>query len=166
MDFLKDKKYRNIIYINVISLFFAIVAYYYFDKIEILTAIIATGISISIGISKLQIENDKIFKELFMEFNNKYDKKYNDKLNIICKKGKVEEDEISLIIDYLNFSAEEYLWYKKNRIDKIVWESWKNGIIYYLNNDAINKIIIKEKEQENSYYGLFDEIGDKINNWR
>ena len=160
-----DYKYRNVILINILSLIISIIVYYYFKRIEILTAIIATGISISFGISKLQIENDKMFKELFETFNKIYDNKFNDKLNEICKKKQIEEGDINLIIDYLNFSAEEYLWFKKGRIDKTVWQSWKNAILYYLNNKVINEIIIKEKEQEYSYYGLFEEIGNEIKNW-
>lgn len=58
------------------------------EKTEILGAIIATGISLSIGIRQYKTENDKIFKQLFTEFNSKYDTKFNDKLEEIVEKSK------------------------------------------------------------------------------
>ena len=83
------------------------------EKIEILGAVIATGISLSLGIRQYKTENDKILKELFIEFNTKYDFQGNEKL----------------IVDYLNSCTEEYLWKTKDRIPKEVWQSWKNAPI-------------------------------------
>jgi len=169
---MKMNSYLKIVLINIAFLILAISFYFFVNqRIEITTAIIATGISISLGVSKLQIENDKIFKELFKEFNTKYDEKFNDMLNVIVKESsenenyKLNEKERELVIDYLNFSAEEYLWFTKNRIEKKVWNSWENGIIYYLNIKPINEVILKEKELKNSYYGLFDKVGKNIKNW-
>lgn len=139
------------------------------DKIEIFSAIIAIGISLSIGIKQFQIENDKMFKELFSHFTNKYDKKFNHELTKITASnkavGELSSDEKFILIDYLNFCAEEYLWYTKNRIDKRVWDSWRNGMLYFLNQPIINEYVLKEKGQENSYYGLFSNIKNNLNNW-
>ena len=140
------------------------------ERIEILGAVIATGISLSLGIRQYKTENDKIFKQLFIEFNTKYDSKFNDKLDEIVEESEKNEDyELSsenekLIVDYLNFCAEEYLWKTKDRIPKRVWDSWENGMIYYLNKPIINKVIIKEKGQKDSYYGLFEKIEKRIKN--
>ena len=78
----------------------------------------------------------------------------------------MNEDEKLLIIDYLNFCAEEYLWYKKNRIDENVWKSWKNGMLYFMNIPVINEFVLNQKEQANSYYGLFSKIGKNLENWK
>ncbi|WP_040282878.1 hypothetical protein [Psychroserpens damuponensis] len=140
------------------------------ERIEILGAVIATGISLSLGIRQYKTENDKIFKQLFTEFNSKYDSKFNDKLDEIVEESeKNEEYKLSsenekLIVDYLNFCAEEYLWKTKDRIPKRVWNSWENGMIYYLNKPIINKIVIKEKGQKDSYYGLFEKIEKRLKN--
>lgn len=61
---------------------------YYVNKIEIIEAILATDISISFGVRQYKMENDKMFKELFESFNNKYDNKFNDSLNKIDKEIK------------------------------------------------------------------------------
>lgn len=159
------KKYTDIILINVIAVGVAMLIYYLLkEKPEIPIAIIATGISISFGIRQSMIENDKIFKELFISFNQKYDEKFNNLLNEILDKNnddkeyQLNQTEIKLVKDYLNFCAEEYLWYSKGRIDESVWQSWENGMKYYLCNTSILPLVIKEKKQKDSYYGLFEKL--------
>lgn len=44
------------------------------------------------------------------------------------------------------------------------WDSWENGMVYYLNKPIINQVILKEKGQKDSYYGLFDKIEKRIKN--
>lgn len=159
------RKNYDIILINLIALITGLALYYLLgEKVEILGAIIATGISLSLGFRHYKTENDKLFKELFIEFNSKYDSKFNDKLEDIVeeyalnKEYRLKKEQKKLIVDYLNFCAEEYLWERKNRIPKEVWTSWENGMVYYLNNPLIKEIAIKEKSQEGSYYGLFEKI--------
>jgi len=140
------------------------------EKVEVLGAVIATGISLSLGIRQYRTENDKIFKELFIEFNEKYDLKFNDILDEIVDKSENEKDyklsseNKKLIVDYLNFCSEEYLWKTKDRIPKKVWDSWENGMVYYLNKSIINQVIVNEKGQKDSYYGLFEKIEYRIEN--
>lgn len=159
------KKNADIFLINLIAIGIALLIYYLLkEKSEIPIAIIATGISISFGIRQSRIENDKIFKELFISFNKKYDQKFNNLLNEIVAKNienkeyKLTDTDLKLVIDYLNFCAEEYLWYSKGRIDESVWQSWENGMTYYLSNPSILPVVIKEKKQKDSYYGLFEKL--------
>ncbi|WPO77225.1 hypothetical protein [Flavobacterium sp. KACC 22761] len=159
------KKYTDIFLINSIAIMVAMLFYYLLnEKPEIPIAIIATGISISFGIRQSMIENDKIFKELFISFNQKYDEKFNNLLNEIVTKNignseyQLTQNEVKLVKDYLNFCAEEYLWYSKGRIDESVWLSWENGMKYYLCNSSILPFVIKEKKQKDSYYGLFEKL--------
>src|SRR5690606_14686160 len=104
-------------------------------------------ISLSLGIRQYKTENDKLFKELFTEFNTKYDLKFNNTLEEIVKNSELDKnyqlssENEKLIVDYLNFCAEEYLWTTKERIPKSVWKSWENGMLYYLNNPIINKVV-------------------------
>lgn len=59
-------KYLDLILINILALLGGILFNYCFGKeVEILTAFIATGLSLSFGIRQYKIENDKMFKELF-----------------------------------------------------------------------------------------------------
>ncbi|MDO6739448.1 hypothetical protein [Wenyingzhuangia sp. 2_MG-2023] len=165
------KKYADIIFINLISMIIGILLFYFTnEKVEVLGAIIATGISLSLGTRQYKTENDKIFKELFTEFNTKYDLRFNDNLEEIIKLSELNEnyqlspENEKLIVDYLNFCAEEYLWKTKGRIPKEVWNSWENGMVYYFNKEIINKEIVKQRRQRDSYYGLFEKIEKRVEN--
>lgn len=163
------KKYWDILLINLLALGIGLLFYFCNNEnIEVLSVIVATGISLSFGIRQYKIENDKIFKELFISFNEKYDSRFNNTLNHILEQDadyKLSAIEQVLINDYLNLCAEEYLWYKKGRIGAIVWKSWESGMIYYMNIPSINQFILLQKNQKDSYYGLFNRLGHKINNW-
>lgn len=164
------KKYSDVLIINILALGIGVTLFYVSDKVEILGAVIATGISLSIGVRQYRTENDKLFKELFKEFNTKYDIKFNEALKSIIESAesdeayKLNKTEEELIVDYLNFCAEEYLWNTKDRIPEKVWSSWENGMLYYLNKPIINQVVVREKGQKDSYYGLFEKIKDRTNN--
>jgi hypothetical protein len=40
------------------------------------------------------------------------------------------------------------------------WAAWKAGIIYYFKQEAFKEEIEKQKAQKDSYFGLFDEVGE------
>ena len=120
-------------------------------------------ITFLIGFYNYEIVSDKLFKELFQEFNKKYDKKFNERLNQIVDKKEFVDTDKSLVVDYLNFCAEEYLWKKKGRIDKIVWLSWRIGMNYYFKDDNIKSVALEEiKNNNDSYYGFFDNEFPKL----
>ncbi len=163
------KIYLDLIIIYVATLIIALTLFIFLgEKIEIIGAVLATGISLAFGFRQYTMENDKMFKELFGEFNRKYDSKFNDKLNKIDAFIKVgnqlvlEDSDKLIIIDYLNFCSEEYLWYSKGRIPEIVWNSWENGMIYFLNLKPINEVVLTQKKQKTSYYGLFEKLGKRL----
>jgi hypothetical protein len=154
---------KDIYLINLVALIIGCFVYVFFNEtIELLGAVIATGISISFGVRQYKIENDKVFKELFKEFNNRYDTVFNDFLNKLDEEKEVklvlDLNEKLKVIDYINMCAEEYLWYKKGRIPEEVWRAWKSGIIYYIQLPCIKKVFKEQSLQKDSYYGLFDEI--------
>lgn len=156
------KKYLDIIFINIIYLILGIALFYMLDeKVEILGAVVATGITLSLGIRQYKTENDKIFKDLFMDFNSKYDQEFRKRLNKIRKQNKIKDPNI--LIDYFNFCAEEYVWKTKGRIPDRVWDSWEKGIVFFISNPIVREIFDKEKEQKNSYYGWYDRIEKKLN---
>lgn len=161
------KKYLDIILINLLTLLCGIILYTFtLVEVEVFGAIIATGISISFGIRQYKVENDKIFKELFSSFNRKYNEKFNEALNNIYRGSDNEKHILSekdklVIADYLNFCAEEYLWFTKDRIPDCVWNSWKDGMLFFLKLEPIKEILKKEKEQSSSYYGFFKNIIEK-----
>lgn len=155
-------KYLDI-YIIVVSVIFAAFVFYYLkEKIEVSITILGAGISISIGLRQYRIENDKMFKELFVFYNDKYDTNFNNRLNLIVKEYEnnaeyqLPEVEKPLIIDYLNMCAEQYLWFTKGRIDSVVWKSWERGIRFYLEKKPIKEFMMTESSQKDSYYGIFE----------
>lgn len=88
---------------------------HYFKIIETGTfiGVLSASITLYIGILQQRLNNDRIFKELFQNFNNRYDS-YNDLINS-CNRDrtkKLTEVEKNLVIDYINMCAEEYLWFK------------------------------------------------------
>ena len=166
------KIHGDIIFINLIFLLLGITFYDCFDKkVEILAVFLVTGISLSVSYRQYKIQDDQIFKELFISFNSKYDKEFNDLLNDVVLNAKQPENytlsdlECKKIVDYINFCSEEYLWFHKDRIPLNVWKAWQEGMIYFLNCKPINKIFLEECLQEGSYYGLFQHLRGKVSNW-
>jgi hypothetical protein len=100
---------------------------------------------------KQNLEELKAFKELFVEFNSRYDK-LNNKLNNIS-----EENSKDILDDYFNLCAEEYLFYKKGLIIEEAWSSWCRGMREQLKEKIISEYWTKA-QQENSYYGLTSDI--------
>lgn len=93
---------------------------------ETILAIVVFFTGLFYNFINFKIARDQFFKSLFEEFNQKYDS-MNEALNVIVSgaesysfNGK-EKSKEAIIIDYLNLCAEEYLWYKKGRIDTQVW---------------------------------------------
>ena len=148
------KRHWDIITINILGLVVGVLLFFILNKeIEILAAVLATSISLSLGIRSYNIEDDRIFMELFQSFNERYDNKFNDILN----SGETTIDR-RIVVDYLNLCAEEYLWYQKKRIPLDVWTAWKNGMQYHFKKTHIRQVVMEEAEYKDSYYGLFNEI--------
>lgn len=110
------------------------------------------------------IENDRMMKELFTEFNKRYDL-INSFIDDISKisledwrelKKKKRIKYTHTIYDFFNLCAEEYYWYKKNRVDFKVWESWSSGMNKIYNSSDVIKMIwdeeCKDEKGIKSYY--------------
>ncbi len=107
-----------------------------------------------------KLANDKMMKELFMEFNQRYDR-INNRLDKISKmsvvKWEAQKDEkkkariYDAVVDFFNICSEEYYWFKEGRLDPKIWKAWHKGM-----NDIFNrsKVIQKiwEDECENEGY--------------
>jgi hypothetical protein len=113
-------------------------------------------------VQKQRIEELRIFKELFTEFNDRYDK-LNDSLNKIIEGNQDEEftqDEKIVLYDYFNLCGEEYLFYKQRHINPDVWKAWLNGMHFYYNDPRIRNLWIEELRQ-NSYYEFSADLFDR-----
>ena len=104
-------------------------------------------------VQKQKLEEMKLFKDLFTEFNKRYECQ-NEKLADI-KTNKISgSDDINKVLDdYFNLCSEEYLFYKEGRIHNEAWGSWCRGMKEHLSNNVI-KEYWEEAQKENSYYGL------------
>lgn len=112
-----------------------------------------------------KLANDKIFKELFTEFNKRYDK-LNDTLaemkfphpnwlDNIDIKDEYKIESYTTIIDFFNLCAEEYFWYKEGRINGNIWSSWSKGMNdVFKGSPLIQNVWEKECKNEGykSYY--------------
>jgi hypothetical protein len=104
-----------------------------------LLGIIVVFITIFYNYHSKKMEHDRMGKELFKEFNKRYDK-INHSLHKIskeCKNLKDLENKPKLenkLNDFFNLCAEEYFWHKKGRIDKNIWSAWEDGMNDWYNN--------------------------------
>lgn len=97
-----------------------------------------------------------MFKELFTEFNLRYDK-LNAALENAVHCNAQEGLTVRMrekLVDYFNLCAEEYMFYELGYIREEAWQAWLEGMRYYYeNNDQIRALWEKELEQ-NSCYGF------------
>lgn len=153
-------------FVNLITslVFLIVIVLYYFDRLDekILIAAIGSIATLYFGIMKYSMEYDKVFKELFQNFNERYDDKFNDLINDLRENDReLRDGEKNVIIDYLNLCAEEYLWYKRNRIPTNVWEAWKAGILENLKVNKVGEVYLNEISTiygPKSFYGLVEEL--------
>ncbi len=106
-------------------------------------------------VQKQKLEETRLFKELFAEFNERYDK-LNESLNQILRANpdqNLSSKEIDILYDYFNLCGEEYLFYKRGYILPEVWEAWLNGMGIFYGDKRIRKLWQEELET-NSYYGF------------
>jgi hypothetical protein len=95
------------------------------------------GSTIIFNRSQSKIEKHRLQKQLFGEFNKRYEI-LNDHLETITKYDSLEHLKDSKpkkylflrnkLNDYFNLCAEEYYWHKKGRIDENLWKSWEVGM--------------------------------------
>jgi hypothetical protein len=125
------------------------------------TLIITVGggiITLYLGLIKYWIDADAMFKTLFQSFNERFDKLNNDLNKVANGDSPVGKTPNEVIQDYLNLCSEEFYWYKKGRIPKIVWNSWLAGMNDYLKSDQIKSYFDSQKQYDKSYYGFLTNI--------
>jgi len=107
-----------------------------------------------------KLDKDRMNKELFSEFNKRYDV-LNDYLYQITTTCKTLEDLNKQPLlkyklnDYYNLCAEEYYWFNKNRIDEKVWDSWEAGMNCWYSDFEIIKLGWKQELKENGHKSFY-----------
>ena len=125
------------------------------DKPTLTGALIAGALGFCYFIQQQRVAETHLFKELFTEFNGRYDK-LNDGLDKISAGGSSGPNDNQLIIDYLNLCAEEYLFFREGYIHREAWRAWCRGMLQYLDRDPFRTIARRELAS-GSYYGLTEE---------
>lgn len=163
------KKFFSKYYLPIIAASLLVVAFYVLiicleeKKAEVYISVVAAILVLYFGLLKHQISNDEMFLKVFSDFNSRYTNDFSNFLNELRTNVNREltQKEVNLIIDYFNLCAEEYLWFKKGRLPKDVWNAWRTGILENLNIKQVHQIYLAEMETDNerkAYYGLEDEI--------
>ncbi len=110
-----------------------------------------------------KIEKDRLMKELFTEFNLRYDK-INNPLNKIANKSfkkwqnyddKKQSKYYGVIIDFFNICAEEYYWFKEGRLDKKIWNAWHKGMNDIFNKGEIIQMLWEEECQNEGFKSYY-----------
>src|SRR5258708_17062454 len=127
-----------------------------------LAAICGGALSFAFGVQKQQLEEIKLFKELFEQFNRRYDE-LNEGLNRIAQPtdSQLNAGEKAALFKYFNLCGEEYLYFQQGFIYPEVWLAWKNGMRSFRESPRIRELWDRELKTY-SYYGLLFEAGDIV----
>lgn len=125
------------------------------------TLIAILGIYITYRLTKTsnKIAHDNLSKQLFTEFNARYES-LNNILNSIPADKPLQlvlnkSEYANCLVDYINLCAEEHYWYKQGRIDDRIWKSWHAGMKeWHQKLLALREMWEIESEFPESYYLL------------
>lgn len=158
---LPRRKYFPVIFVIAVLVVFA--AWCQFEKSHrdekshpelLLTGLGAIG-GFAYFLYRQHLDETRLFKELFAEFNARYDKLNNDLNKILDgpEQGLPSTMERDTVFKYFNLCAEEYLFHKAGYIDKKVWNAWQKGMVIFFKNPRI-AALWKSEEKTDSYYGF------------
>lgn len=103
-------------------------------------------------IQQQKLAETLLFKQLFTEFNARYDA-LNDDLARIPRDSRLSLDEENKLIDYLNLCGEEYLFQQQGYILPEVWQTWCRGMLSLLEINTIGDFVLPHLASDD-YYGL------------
>jgi hypothetical protein len=108
---------------------------------------------------KQHLDQTRLFKELFVDFNRRYDRLNNDlnKIVGIHTQAELTPDERNTVFDYFNLCAEEHFFNEAHYIDQKVWNAWRHGMAFFFNDSRIRELWNQEcrsPDEHASYYGF------------
>jgi hypothetical protein len=106
-------------------------------------------------IYRQHLDETKLFKELFVEFNGRYSE-LNEQLNAIIlgpQNNDLSSSDREHLFRYFNLCAEEYFFYQAGYIDHKVWLSWKKGMKIFFGHPHV-RALWKSESETSSYYGF------------
>lgn len=117
--------------------------------------IIGGSLSFVYFVQKQKLEETRLLKDLFTEFNARYEA-LNEGLNEMLRGDltrELSQDNVDTLYSYFNLCGEEYLYYKQGYIFPEVWEAWLNGMKTFYKDERIRRVW-KQELETNSYYGF------------
>ena len=127
----------------------------------LVAAFIAARIARKFQQANLDLSHERMEKDLFKEFNERYDK-LNDHLSQLSSDldvGALKEEYHhvlkSSLIDYFNLCAEQYYWYSKGRISEAIWTSWHAGMMTYYNTYPVVRELWKLETDGGKYKSYY-----------
>ena len=112
-------------------------------------------LSFAFFVQKQKLDDTKLFKELFTDFNKRYDE-LNEELNRIVQEPAstpLTKEQIDTLFNYFNLCGEEYLMFHKGYIYPEVWNSWLTGMRFFYDSPRIGPLWDHELAG-GSYYGM------------
>lgn len=140
----------------------------------VVTAILGLSVLVSTIIfnrSQTKIARHRLQKELFGEFNKRYDvlncylekiTKYESLEHLMNKKPNKYPFLRSKLNDYFNLCAEEFYWYKCGSIEKDLWNSWEVGMNFWYNNYPIVREAWNEEYKSFGHHAFYLKKGEQF----
>jgi hypothetical protein len=151
---LRNKRWYPLVFLGGFAA--AIAAWLIFPAVhrpELLVSFVGGLAGFTYFLYRQHLDEAKLFKELFAEFNNRYDA-LNDDLHAILSAPTGESlsaKEKERLFSYFNLCAEEYLFFKAGYIDHDVWKSWYRGMEDFFKHPPIRALWVQDSEA-GSYY--------------
>jgi hypothetical protein len=152
---LRRRKYFPAIFAIVVLAVFAV--WYKLGKSH--PELLLTGIGAVAGFAyflyRQHLDETRLFKEMFVDFNARYDKLNNDLNKILDgqKGGLLSVMERDTAYKYFNLCAEEHLFNEAGYIDDKVWKAWQKGMTIFFSHPRI-AALWESEEKTDSYYGF------------
>ena len=102
------------------------------DRLALVGALATGTVGFCYFVQQQKLAEIRLFKELFTEFNRRYDTLNGDLYDIRTGIRAIDEAARKTLIDYFNLCSEEFLFYQEGYIHPIVWRSWCRGTLWYL----------------------------------
>jgi hypothetical protein len=158
--------YDNHVWMILLAVFAIIVIWLSFSTsltLESLAALVALPLGLSYFLLKQQLEETRLFQELFQDFNMRYGKMNEDLSRMLGRSEPLTQQECAQLSDYFNLCAEECLYYARGYIPPKVWEAWLNGMKVYFEDERIREFWCHDATSQ-SHYGLAEYIKKKFKN--
>lgn len=122
------------------------------DHSTLFASVLAAVLSVAFFVQQQKLAEMQLFKQLIVEFNQRYDR-LNDALQRIAQSGIQNDADRLAVQEYFNLCAEEFLFYEEGYVDERVWRAWTNGMRFYFTSPAIASEWQRESTSD-SYYGF------------